>query len=164
MYAIPASSCDASGGLTQGLNPTVSNKLQQQGIIVTGCNSVNWTETFPMLNTGPVLLAAIDPDAENQLVHLNKYITNGRALTEKDTIQKKSVSYPNLRIDDVPLIFNQNTPQALRLSVIRVRVADVTGANTASWQRVNNGQIVRVTNPLLSDCYTNDYPCASDMG
>ena len=40
--------------------------------------------------TGTFLLAAIDPAAENQLVHLDKSITAGRMLTEQDTVHLDS--------------------------------------------------------------------------
>jgi len=40
--------------------------------------------------TGTFLLAAIDPAAENQLVHLDKSITAGRMLTEHDTVHLDS--------------------------------------------------------------------------
>ncbi len=41
---------------------------------------------MPTPDLGTFLLAAIDPAAENQLVHLDKSITSGRMLTEQDTI------------------------------------------------------------------------------
>jgi putative ABC transport system permease protein len=44
----------------------------------------------PDNGTGTFLLAGIDPVAENQLVHLDKSITNGRMLTEQDTVHLDS--------------------------------------------------------------------------
>ena len=42
--------------------------------------------SMPTPDVGTFLLAAIDPAAENQLVHLDKSIRSGRMLTEQDTV------------------------------------------------------------------------------
>ncbi len=53
-----------------------------------GFNGGSAQQTFQSIDTGPFLLTAIDPAAENQLVHLDQHITNGRMFTSQDTLQK----------------------------------------------------------------------------
>ncbi|HLX57773.1 MAG TPA: hypothetical protein VKR83_12170, partial [Ktedonobacteraceae bacterium] len=51
-----------------------------------GIDSTFFYGLTPPIDTGTFLLAAIDPTAEDQLVHLDKNITSGRMLTPQDTI------------------------------------------------------------------------------
>ncbi len=76
--------------------------------------------------TGTFLLAAIDPAAENQLVHLDKSITAGRMLTEHDTVHLDSripgnpFVYPgfNKRIptDAIPMLLHRQLPGQITLN------------------------------------------------
>ncbi len=76
------------------------------------------------MDTGTYLLAAIDPEAEDQLVHLNQSVVSGRMLTEQDTLQRdpqnpnvefaSGKSVPNYR---VPLLFHQQLPGQIGLTV-----------------------------------------------
>jgi hypothetical protein len=59
--------------------------------------------TFPSPDPGTFLLAAIDPTAENQLVHLNASIHQGRGLTERDAAQPFQPSFPIARPGGQPV-------------------------------------------------------------
>ncbi|MGI9058149.1 MAG: ABC transporter permease [Ktedonobacteraceae bacterium] len=81
--------------------------------------------SFSPPNTGGFLLAAIDPEAENQLVHLSTSISAGRALTEQDTI------HPDERIPEqsfnpqgqpfpteaIPMLIHQQLPGQISLNM-----------------------------------------------
>ncbi len=60
--------------------------------IITQCGTIPTALTntlpghSPLTDTGTFLLAAIDPIQENNLVHLDKHITDGRMLIDQDTI------------------------------------------------------------------------------
>ncbi len=71
-----ATSCDA---INRKPSPFV--ELESQNIRLESCGSDAGAVPFPSIDTGTFLLAAIDPIAENQLVHLDKSITTGRMLT-----------------------------------------------------------------------------------
>ncbi len=79
--------------------------------------------------TGAFLLDAIDPQAESQLVHLDKSITAGRMLTEKDTTHGDSRLPPNygyfvitksgkveeLPLESIPMLIQQHLPGHITL-------------------------------------------------
>jgi hypothetical protein len=91
------------------------------------------TQSHPILDlltpdVGGFLLAAIDPAAESQLVHLNQSITSGRMLTGQDTLHDDS-RIPGTACDmdvqgtckpipteAVPMVIHQNLPGQIGLS------------------------------------------------
>ncbi len=76
--------------------------------------------------TGTFLLAAIDPAAENQLVHLDKSITAGRMLTEQDTVHLDSripgnpFVYPGFNkpipTNAIPMLLHRQLPGQITLN------------------------------------------------
>jgi hypothetical protein len=78
------------------------------------------------IGTGTFLLAAIDPAAENQLVHLDKSITAGRMLTEQDTVHLDSripgnpFVYPGFNkpipTNAIPMLFHRQLPGQITLN------------------------------------------------
>lgn len=72
----------------------------------------------PPILTGDFLLAAIDPQAENQLVHLQTSITSGRMLTNRDTIhldpRLPGPSYnpqgKEFPIEAIPMLIHEQLP------------------------------------------------------
>jgi hypothetical protein len=76
--------------------------------------------------TGTFLLAAIDPAAENQLVHLDKSITAGRMLTEQDTVHLDSripgnpFVYPGsskpIPTNAIPMLLHRQLPGQITLN------------------------------------------------
>jgi len=96
----------------------------------------------PQVDTGTFLLAAIDPTAENQLIHLDKSITGGRMLTSQDDVHRDdnpqlasvkacttsqpsscTVSVPNYAI---PVLFHTQLPGQITLKGTFTRVAPAT--------------------------------------
>ncbi len=81
---------------------------------------------FETPDTGGFLFAAIDPAAENQLVHLNKSITTGRMLNAQDTIHadKRALVAGNfstpqgkpLPVEAIPMLIHQNLPGQISLA------------------------------------------------
>src|SRR5712691_10808365 len=75
--------------------------------------------------TGTFLLAAIDPAAENQLVHLDKSISAGRMLTEQDTVHLDSripgnpFVYPGFNkpipTEAIPMLIHRQLPGQITL-------------------------------------------------
>ncbi len=82
--------------------------------------------SMPTPDVGTFLLAAIDPAAENQLVHLDKSITSGRMLTEQDTMHlDKSIPgnpfyYPDLHKTipyvQIPMLIHRSLPGQIALN------------------------------------------------
>ncbi len=76
--------------------------------------------------TGTFLLAAIDPAAENQLVHLDKSISAGRMLTEQDTVHLdhripgNPFFYPGMNksipTDAIPMLIHRQLPGQITLN------------------------------------------------
>ncbi|MDQ6662697.1 MAG: hypothetical protein M3Z24_17250 [Chloroflexota bacterium] len=90
---------------------------------------------------GTFRLAAIDPVAENQLVHLNQSIVSGRPLPEQQTLHPDP-QYPNIFVGgapgqsgtipnyEVPLLFNTQLPGSVALHVSLSRFnTDTTDPN-----------------------------------
>jgi hypothetical protein len=74
------SSCDS-------MPPLATRKaLVKKGVLFYGCGFQAESYPFQPPDTGTFLLAAIDPEAENQLVHLNQSIVQGRMLTQADSL------------------------------------------------------------------------------
>lgn len=81
-------------------------------------------------NTGTFLVAAIDPDAENHLLHLSQTIVGGRMLTRSDGVKldKLHSSLPALLQSapspnyDVPLLLNIQFPERMNITVSFVRL------------------------------------------
>ncbi len=98
--------------------------LVQQHVKFAGCGSSSGVDAgptpIPSLNTGTFLLAAIDPAAENQLLHLNTYVNTGRMLINQDTLrfdQNRSATSHRVFVPayDVPILFHQQLPGQITL-------------------------------------------------
>jgi len=81
-----------------------------------GANEGGEPQTFQSIDTGPFLLTAIDPMAEDQLVHLDQHITNGRMLTNQDTLQKNPNAY-GVPSYQVPLLLQRQLQGSTNLHV-----------------------------------------------
>lgn len=108
-------------------SPAQVNVLAKQNILQTdsncGFNGGGAPQVFQSIDTGPFLLTAIDPTAENQLVHLDQHISNGRAFTKQDTLQKKLASFPGqVPTYSLPLLLQQQLQgqTALHVTVKRL--------------------------------------------
>ena len=81
---------------------------------------------MPTPDVGTFLLAAIDPAAENQLVHLDKSISSGRMLTEQDTIHlDKSIPgnpgynpylHKTIPYVQIPMLIHRSLPGQIALN------------------------------------------------
>lgn len=118
------------GSRCDELNNTVLDQLARQRVEFAGCGDNEGPNIFPSMDTGTYLLAAIDPQAEDQLVHLGRSVVSGRMLTESDTLQLDA-KYPQLQLGPdkavpnyrVPMLFHQELPGQIGLSVQVTRVA-----------------------------------------
>jgi len=85
---------DVAGSCPDSITTSQMNALAKQNITPSsatsncGFNGGGVPQAFQSIDTGPFLLTAIDPTPENQLVHLDQHITNGRMLTNQDILQK----------------------------------------------------------------------------
>jgi putative ABC transport system permease protein len=121
----------------------LEEKLSTQGIYL-DCASpaAPWSE-FSTVDSGTFLLAAIDPTAENQLVHLGKSVSNGRMLSSQDGIQFETdpnlgnaLDCPNGQTDplkcrkipnySIPVLFHTQVPGQITLRGRFARIASVT--------------------------------------
>jgi len=117
-----ATSCD-----TDTLPSATVDALGKKGISTFCIPSFRSYSAFTTVDTGTFLLAAIDPAAENQLVHLDKSITSGRMLTSQDKVQVDinpqlghALDCPNEHSDpsqcskvpnyDIPVLFQTQLP------------------------------------------------------
>jgi putative ABC transport system permease protein len=74
---------------------------------------------------GTFVLAGIDPQAENQLVHLDKHIQSGRMLTEQDTVHLDTrlpgnpdyspVLHKSFPYDAIPMLLHRKLPGQIAL-------------------------------------------------
>ena len=97
--------------------------------------------------TGTFQLTGIDPTAENQLVHLNRSVTSGRGLSERDTIHLDkrftdnpySVSNPRktISIDAIPMLIHRQIPGQVTLRATFTLLYH--GSLTASQIAANGG-------------------------
>ncbi|MGB8346238.1 MAG: FtsX-like permease family protein [Ktedonobacteraceae bacterium] len=119
------------------LDSKTYTELSTLGVTDDWCNNWGAYQTNA-LDEGSFLLAAIDPQEEEQLVHLSKSIVNGRMLNEQDTASPDP-SYPSLTFRDgttapnydVPMIFNTQLPGQISLHATFVHFQ----TDTASPQR-----------------------------
>jgi putative ABC transport system permease protein len=111
----------------------ILNALDKKGIsFECGTDPILWLTPPPPMDTGTFLLAAIDPAAENQLVHLDKNITSGRMLTSQDNLYfdtnpnlVNALNCPNEHSDpsqcskvpnyDIPVLFHMQLPGQIAL-------------------------------------------------
>ncbi|GLV60040.1 hypothetical protein KDH_68630 [Dictyobacter sp. S3.2.2.5] len=145
LYYLPPS-CDTIDSLRQRLSShqALSSALDKQHIQVTdsscGFNGGGGPQTFTSVNTGPFLLTAIDPNAENQLVHLDQHIANGRMLSEQDTLAPNGsmsvTPVTNIPRYGVPLLLQQRLPGQLKLQVSFKRL---TGQDIDLQQVIDRG-------------------------
>jgi cell division protein FtsX len=108
----------------------LADVLQQPGIQTNACASAPGSILdLPAPDVGGFLLAAIDPAAENQLVHLDQSVTSGHALTEQDTLHTDTRldGYHPCDVDvhsgcqpipaeAVPMLIHQNLPGQIGLT------------------------------------------------
>jgi cell division protein FtsX len=110
-------------------------EIQTQAYQDSQCPPASRAGLHPILNlftpdSGGFLLAAIDPAAEDQLVHLNQSVTGGRMLTDQDTIHddQRFVGYhpcdvdihdvcKQIPIQAVPMLIHQNLPGQIGLNM-----------------------------------------------
>lgn len=69
---------------------------------------------FTSPDTGTFLLAAIDPQAEDQLVHLNRSINSGRPLTNQDVMTNDTRT--NVTASAIPMLIQQSLPGRITLN------------------------------------------------
>ena len=138
-YYYQLSNCDVSMPVPE----SVLNTLYKENVLLS-CNtsSIPWSE-FSTVDTGTFLLAAIDPNAENRLVQLDKNISRGRTLTEKDQLHINSdpqmgraLNCPNGQTDpskcskvpnyDIPVIYHSQFPGQITLRGRFARIAPAT--------------------------------------
>ncbi|MBA2286707.1 MAG: FtsX-like permease family protein [Ktedonobacteraceae bacterium] len=87
------------------------------------------TSAAPVLSVGTpqlgtFLLAAVDPEAEDQLVHLDKSLVHGRMLTTRDTVhlekriqlQFLNQQRQHIPIEAIPMLIHQNLPGQITLT------------------------------------------------
>ncbi len=84
------------------------------------------SHSFPSGDVGTFLLSGIDPQAENQLVHLDKSIRSGRMLTEQDTIHlDKSIPgnpwynpylHKTIPYVQIPMLIHRSLPGQITLN------------------------------------------------
>lgn len=102
-----------------------NKELQQQNVELGACgpylgNSTDFFD-FSSLDTGTFLLAAIDPTAENRLVHLEQGVVSGRMLQPQEDITDRTFPYIGL-IHELPLLFQQHLPGQITLHATLRRV------------------------------------------
>ncbi len=92
---------------------------------------------FTTPDIGIFLLAAIDPEAENQLVHLNTGVTRGRMLMAQDTIHQDQRIPPDFHFvndktgqpipaDAIPMLIHQHLPGQITLTAAFTELAQGT--------------------------------------
>lgn len=119
-----------------------------------------------MPNEGSYLLTAIDPQAEEQLVHLNSSVLNGQKLPEQTTLQRNAI-FPSLPLSpsealpnyNVPMLFNAQPPGRMRLHFTFSRL--VTDATTLPQiiKRGGHAYLVHLPRQLL---FAGDAPTAQN--
>jgi putative ABC transport system permease protein len=132
-YFYHLNNCDANGGISNA----VSDALFKKNVEI-DCNSSSFLQSeFSTVDSGTFLLAAIDPTAENQLVHLDKNMSSGRMLTGQDQMHfdtdpnlGNALNCPNgqTQVDpskcskvpnyDIPVLLRMADPHTWRNSLI----------------------------------------------
>ena len=132
-------SCD-TGPMPSG---AIVDALAKKGISLQCAPIYPYYSAFQTVDTGTFLLAAIDPTAENQLVHLDKSITGGRMLTPQDNLHLDlnpnmgiALDCPNRSSDpsqcrhvpnyDIPVLFHTQLPGQITLKGALTRMAPLT--------------------------------------
>ncbi len=105
---------DADGPCTPESDAKIFHVLTTLGIELGKClDPTDPTVDFVSPDTGTFLLAAIDPEAENQLVQLNRHISAGRPLSNQDVIHDDTrVSFP---ASAIPMLIQQSLPGQISL-------------------------------------------------
>ena len=138
---------DVAQSCPDNTSPTQVNVLAKQHIIPSpstsncGANGGAEPQVFQSIDTGPFLLTAIDPTVENQLVHLDQHITNGRMLTNQDALQKD----PNARgapLYQLPLLLQQ---QLQGQTILHVTFKRLTAQPLDPQQVLNRGGVSYLT-------------------
>jgi hypothetical protein len=122
-----------------------------------GFNGGGGPQTFNSLDTGPFLLTAIDPAAENQLVHLGRHITGGRMLINQDTIRldPNSAGSP-VPSYQVPLLLQRQLPGQISLHVTFSRL---TSQDIGLQQALDKGGYTYLTHfPGQQTLFSNEAP------
>jgi hypothetical protein len=126
----------ASGGCSGICGLTNS---QQQSLASLGINDYFFPQNGQYLtgvpDPGTFLLAAVDPEAENALVHLNNSLVEGTQLPEQIRLdldeQQPTITGMNNNDQipnyDVPLLINTQPPGDIRLHASFVRIISPTG-------------------------------------
>ncbi len=121
-----------SGSDTSPVTDTTSQQLPDVLQALGGQLSMVLNETQDTLlgpldtpATGTFLLAGIDPQAENQLVHLDKSVRSGRMLTEQDAVHLDKripgnpvydpVLHKSLPYDAIPMLIHRKLPGQIAL-------------------------------------------------
>ena len=111
-------------------NPAIQTQAYQDGECPPGSRAgLTPTLALSTPDVGGFLLAAVDPAAESQLVHLDQSITSGHMLTEQDTIhddsridgfhfcgQDGTGGCKNLTAEAIPMLIHQNLPGQIGLT------------------------------------------------
>jgi hypothetical protein len=122
----------------------VLDALYEKGVIFDCTSTFEGTFSQSTLDTGTFLLAAIDPTAENQLVHLDRSVTSGRMLSVNDSLHfdtrqdlgsaldcppgatsdtSKCSRIPNI---DIPVLFHMQLPGQITLKSTFTQLASAT--------------------------------------
>lgn len=121
--------------------PGQRSAFDRRALTRLGCHSTTTPDAFPLegLRRGeigvtffypfPVLIAAIDPQAEAELVGLDGAVTQGRYLTESDQVRTRAANPEDprsLRYKQIPMLISQDlvTDENLRVVVSRLDVGD----------------------------------------
>src|SRR5579862_2094421 len=156
-YYWTSSSCEQLNG-----SSTLVSTLAQQHVQVIGCGATTTPALFPSIDTGVFLLAAIDPSAESQLVHLNQAVDSGRMLTPQDTLHQVNVSplpgasAPPQPTYTVPLLVNSQLPGQITLTAHLNRVA--TDSLTLQQTLAKGGYQYLNTLPDQATLFTGHVP------
>ncbi len=137
IYGLLSSCSNAVGSIS---SEDLQN-LQQNHVVLAGCGSdINSNAsdfTVPSLDTGTFLLAAVDPVAEDKLVHLDHSVVQGRMLQSRDGITTIPVPPPlSGTVQEVPLLFHQQLPGQISLHATFSRV---TSKQLSLEQVMQNG-------------------------
>lgn len=135
-YFYHPNNCDPNGGIFNAMSDALFKKN-----VEIDCNSSSFLQSeFSTVDSGTFLMAAIDPTAENQLVHLDKNMSSGRMLTGQDQIHfdpdptlGQQRNCPNGQTDpskcskvpnyDIPVLFHTQLPGQINLRGNFARIA-----------------------------------------
>ncbi|HLG65315.1 MAG TPA: FtsX-like permease family protein [Ktedonosporobacter sp.] len=121
------------GVLSDCGKPHAFDSLRQQHILIESCGLAPDAQSSGFLagsiDTGTFLLAAIDPVAENQLLHLDQGLVQGRLLSPQDKLTAAPpppipTAGGNPPGYEIPLLFHQNLPGQISLHATFSHVTD----------------------------------------